>query len=107
MNNCMVRFFYEAFFELMICAFINVTNQQLAGMAWWVTSLAVLVTAFFAMLAIISLLCHNGPYVRDTYAKGSLLWSFWGARALHEDVRRAALTTYEDKTVGFTKEESA
>lgn len=43
--------------------------------------------------------------MRDTYAKGSLLASFWGARALHEDVLRAAVAT-EDKTVGLTKRDS-
>lgn len=32
MNNFMVRFAYEAFFELMICAFISVTNQEVAGL---------------------------------------------------------------------------
>lgn len=32
MNNFMVRFVYEVFFELMICAFISVTNQEAAGL---------------------------------------------------------------------------
>ena len=106
MNNVMVRFFFEAFFELMICAFINVTSQEIFGVATWATSLAVIIITVFVMLAILSLYCLNGPYVRDTYAKGSLLASFWGPRNLHEDVLRAALAT-EDKTVGLTKKESA
>jgi len=102
----MVRFLYEIFFELMICAFINVTNQEVAGMIWWIVSFAVIVVSVFSVLAILSMFCFNGPYVRDTYASGSLLASFWGARALHEDVVNAALAT-EDKTVGLTKKESS
>lgn len=105
MNNFMVRFLYEAFFELMICAFINVTNQEVGGLVWWVTSLAVIIVSSFVLLAVFSLFCINGPYVRDTYAKGSFMASFWGPRALHQDVLRAALAT-EDKTVGLTKRDS-
>jgi hypothetical protein len=106
MNNFMVRFFLEAFFELMICAFINLTSQE-AGVAWWICSLAAMIISIFALLSIFSLFCMNGPYVRDTYAKNSLLASFWGPRTLHEDVLRAALTSADEKTVGLTKKESA
>ena len=67
-NNFMVRFLYEIFFELMICAFINVTNQEVAGMVWWIVSFAVIVVSIFSLLAIFSLFCFNGPYVKDTYA---------------------------------------
>ena len=75
-------------------------------MIWWIVSFAIIVVSIFSVLAILSLFCFNGPYVRDTYASGSILASFWGARALHEDVVRAALAT-DDKTVGLTKKESA
>jgi len=105
MNNFMVRFVYEVFFELMICAFISVTNQEAAGLGQWLTSLAVIIVGCFFTLAVFSQFFSNGPYVRDTHAKGSLLASFWGVRALHEDVLRAALAT-EDKTVGLTKRDS-
>ena len=102
----MVRFLFEAFFELMICAFINVTSQEVVGVAWWIFSLAIIIVTFFVVCAVLSLFCLNGPYVRDSYSRGSLLASFWGTRVLHEDVMRAALAT-EDKTFGLTKRESA
>lgn len=105
MNNVMIRFFYEVFFELIICAFINVTNQDGAGIVWWITSLALIIFTVFTTLAVMSQLFFNGPYVRDTYARSSLLSSFWGVRMLHEDVLRAALAT-EDKTVASSKKES-
>lgn len=105
MNNMMVRFFYEAFFELVLCAFINLTNQEAAGIVSWITSLAIIITAVFATMTVMSLLCFNGPYVRDTYARSSLLSSFWGVRMLHEDVLKAALAT-DDKTYALTKKES-
>ena len=77
-------------------------------MVWWIVSFAVIVVSTFSLLAILSLFCFNGPYVQDTYAQGSLIASFWGARALHEDVVRAALATEADeKSVGLGKKESA
>ena len=57
-------------------------------------------------MAIFSLFFANGPNVRDTYAPGSLLSSFWGSRNLHPEVKKAALATEDQKTVGLTRKES-
>jgi len=97
----MVRFVYELFFELMICAFINVTNQEAAGFGSWLTSLAVIIVGCTLTLAVFSLFFYNGPSVSETYAKGSLMASFWGTRQLHEDVLKASLAK-KDKTNGLT-----
>lgn len=101
----MIRFLYEIFFELAICAMINFSDQKAAGIAPWALSVAIIFAIIVALLAVMSLFCKNGPYIRDTYAQGSLLSSFWGSRALHEEVLNAALA-HEDKTTSLTKRES-
>ena len=86
MNNFMVRFLLEVFFELMICAMINVTSVTASGMTWWFISLLTLVAGAVALLAVASLYIKRGPYISDTYAPASLVDSFWGVRHLCEDV---------------------
>lgn len=106
MNNFMVRFLYEIFFELAICAMINVSNYQAGGMVQWFISLIVIVSITLTLLAIMSLFCKNGPYIHDTYARSSLLGSFWGRRALHEELVKAAALTQADKTGSLTARKS-
>lgn len=104
MNNFIVRFLYEVFFELMICAFINLTDVEASGHAQWFASLAIIILGAMATLAIFCMFFANGPYVRDTFAPGSLLASFWGHRNLHEEVLKAALAQEELKTIGLSKQ---
>jgi len=68
MNNFMIRFLYEIFFELAICAMINFSDQKAGGVAQWMISLATLITLGGALLTIMSLFCRNGPYIKDTFA---------------------------------------
>lgn len=107
MNNFMVRFLYEAFFELCLCALINVSTMTSGpgGMGTWFMSLIVLIACMTAMLAVFSLYFRNGPYLNGVYQKGSILTSFWGVRPLSEQIKNMALAT-EDKTIGLTKKSS-
>ena len=89
MNNFMVRFLYEAFFELCLCALINIsasTSRGPGGTGTWLMSLLILVACLTAIIAVISLYFKNGPYVPGTYEKGTFLSSFWGARPLSEQI---------------------
>lgn len=90
MNNFMVRFLLEVFFELMICALLNLSSLQ-GDRSWWLVSLFTLTAGLLAILALSSLFCRRGPYVAHTYAPATLLGSFWGERALHEDLKRSAV----------------
>lgn len=85
-SNFMARFLYMAFFELVLCALITISDRKSAGLALWSVSLLILLAAGTAILAIASKLCLNGPFVRGTYAQGSFLSSlFWGTRQLGEE----------------------
>ena len=85
MSNFMMRFFVEAFFELMICSMINLTSLEgPGGIFWWVISLVTLCCGLIVTLLVFSLYFKNGPYLQNTFAKGSILASFWGVRPLHE-----------------------
>ena len=93
MNNFVVRFLYEASFELLICAFINISSRSApGGEFWWIVSLMVISAYVLIILALFSLYFCKGPYVYDTYAKGTILESFWGVRPLHGDIILQALT---------------
>ena len=94
----MVRFLLEVFFELMICALINVTSFATASKAGWVFSLLTIITAFAAILFIGAMFFRGGPNVTGTYAPATFLSSFWGVRQLHEDVRQQALSLEEQKS---------
>ena len=54
MSNCMVRFLMEAHFELMICAFITLSNVDKAGSIYWLLSLAYLILSFTAIISLAS-----------------------------------------------------
>lgn len=95
LNNFMIRFLYEVFFELAICAMINISNQQAGGMVQWLISFTVIVMISVTLVVVMTLFCKNGPYIKDTYAPGSVLDSFWGRRMLHDDVTQAAVAEEE------------
>ena len=89
-NNFIVRFTYEVFFELMICAFINVSSVSGGSIFWWTFSLGVILASIVGLCVFVTLFCTNGPYIEGTYAPSSLMGSFWGVRHLHEDVIKSA-----------------
>ena len=93
MNNVFVRFIYEATFELLICAFINISSLSATSGSkfWWITSLFVICALVLATLLLISQFCFSGPYIHCTYAPGTFIESLWGARPLHGDIIRQAL----------------
>lgn len=82
MNNFMVRFLLLAFFELLICSFIQLSDLNGPGGAfWWFIALVFVVASCAAIVGVAMLLFMNGPYV-TSYQPDSLLASFWGIREL-------------------------
>ena len=76
MSNLMTRFFIEAFFELMICSFINMSEQGgPGGSFWWAISLITVCCCIVGTLFVFSLYFKNGPYHKNSYVQGSLLKS--------------------------------
>ena len=76
----MVRFLLEVFFELTICALINVMSFATASKTGWVLSLLALVAAAASILFFGAMFFKGGPNVAGTYASDTLLASFWGVR---------------------------
>ena len=99
MNNFFVRLIYEASFELLICAFINISSLTATpgGKFWWITSLLVICALVLATLLLSSQFCFSGPYIHGTYAQGTFIESLWGARPLHGDIIRQALASKATK----------
>ena len=90
----MVRFCYEAFFELILCALINASNIASGSLVWWIISVATIALGALSIIFLFSLFFHRGPYLKGTYAPKTLIHSFWGKRYLSEDVllRSLAIT---------------
>ena len=103
MNNFMVRFLYEAFFELVLCALINISTSSSGapgGTGTWLLSLLVLISAIAAIAFIFTMYFKNGPYVSGTYETGSVLASFlWGVRPLDPQMLQSALSL-DEKPIG-------
>lgn len=53
LNNCMVRFALEAHFELMICAFITLSNPGEAGSIYWLISLASVIASAIIIVVLV------------------------------------------------------
>ena len=72
MNNVMVRFGYEVFFELMICALLTVSSPQASGPALWISGLAILAVAGFSMIALSTCFCGKGPFTESEDVSGAV-----------------------------------
>ena len=103
MNNFIVRFLIEIFFELMICALISITSLAGGSIFWWIISLFVIVAGAIAIFAIASLFIKRGPYVKDSYAPSSFINSFWGLRPLDEEILKASILSEDRQTVTDSK----
>ena len=80
MNNFMVRFLYEVFFELVLCALINLSasaSSAPGGNGTWTLSMITLIVGTLTILAFSCLYLRNGPYLKDTYEKGRLCQSLF------------------------------
>ena len=53
LNNCMVRFALEAHLELMICAFITLSNTREAGSIYWLISLASVIASTITIVVLV------------------------------------------------------
>ena len=89
-TNVLIRFLLLVNFEIVLCLTIELTAyegnlyDQLASkrerdLRWALilTSTAIVILSFLLLLA---LCLRGGPYVRNTYERGSLKKSFWGKR---------------------------
>ena len=86
-NNFVTRLFLVAFFELLICGFLNASSMSGPGGGFWqVMSLVAIATCFAAIIYTASMLVRKGPYLSNTYVEKSLLGSFWGVRPLRVDL---------------------
>lgn len=103
LNNFVVRFLLEVYFELMICAFITISSPSSAGSTWWLISLACILVSLATMVGLVNLFFKNGPYIEDSYEKGGILESFWGRRHLSRTMVSAVL---DDKTALTSRTES-
>lgn len=87
MNNCMVRILYLGFFEIVLCAMINLSSgSSSSSSAGQIVSLVTVVLGVFTIIAVASLLKYNGPSVKGTYAEGTFFNSLWEMRPLHPDM---------------------
>ena len=80
MNNFMVRFLYEVFFELVLCALINLSasaSSAPGGNGTWTLSMITLIVGTLTILAFSSLYFRNGPYLKNTFEKGNLCQSLF------------------------------
>ena len=88
MNNFMVRLFYEFFFEVCICAFINIglfDFEKIQPTVSYILSTVAIIVVFVYTLWLISLLFCLGPYLEGFYQSGSYFGSFWSARPFNEN----------------------
>lgn len=80
----MVRILYLGFFEIVLCAMINLSSgSSSSNQTGQIVSLVTVVLGVISIIAVASLLLYNGPYVKGTYAEGSVLNSLWEMRPLH------------------------
>ena len=88
LNNLLIRFLNEVFFEVCICLMLSLTIVDFKNTknSWeWGVSI-VLATISLVCLCLLSLLCFkNGPYVNDAYEPKSLWNSFWHFRIIRSD----------------------
>ena len=68
LTNFLVRFFYEIFFEVILCLIINVSSTDFdasgsSSFTKWVICLVLIIAAIAALVAITTLLWRGGPVV--------------------------------------------
>ena len=88
MNNFMLRFFYELFLEVCLCALVNVALTDFDSFSpglQWVLSCVVLGGIFVYLCWLLSLFCCKGPYLPGFYKKGTSVGSLWKGREVNMD----------------------
>ena len=86
-SNFFVRFLYEVFFEICISltltvALVGSETQSLSNYGVIVCTVIVAILCAFGLSLLVYLCFKSGPYVPDSYEKGSLMNSVWGYRRL-------------------------
>jgi len=84
--NFKLRFLYEVSFEICLCTIIYLSHkeQKSFGIIFVVSVLFAVGLATFLIFCL-SLGCCHGPYVKDSYARGTFWSSFWAIRPINED----------------------
>ena len=86
MNNFMLRFFYELFLEICICALVNIALTDFDDFSpglQWIISCIVLGGIFVYLCWLISLFCCKGPYLDGFYDKITAMSYFWSTRSIN------------------------
>ena len=85
MTNCIVRFFYEVFFEVILCAFINASYIKPGDVNGYVLSIVLICLICVSMLIICLTVRCGGPKHYGVYEKCSFMNYFWGFRSLRQE----------------------
>ena len=89
LNNFLVRFLYEIFFEICLCVMINMSfidpnsNKQMTS---FILCTLLMVLLFIILLSITMLLWRGGPQKPGSYEPRTIAQSFWGPRPLKQQV---------------------
>lgn len=74
-SNFAIRFLYEMYLELAICAMISLslsdTSSEIAGLQW-IVSVVTIATLFSLLIFLVLRMFHKGPFIRGYYQ--SLTW---------------------------------
>jgi len=82
-SNFFVRFFYQVFFEICISLLLTLAlvGSETPALANWgviAFTLVLILLSLFGVSLLIYLCFKSGPYVPNSYEKGSLIDSVWG-----------------------------
>ena len=89
MNNCLVRFLYEVFFELVVCLMISSTyfvqGSDSASTLSWFAALAIFFLCSAALVFLTALLfTRYGPLKDDFYERQSCMSFLWQVRPIKQ-----------------------
>ena len=88
-SNFGIRVFYEFFFEIVLCAFIQISlYRDKEGSQWlnWFITAVTFVGTLALIGLLVSMLFRGGPNVAGTYRPGTVIQSFWGKRPLLTEI---------------------
>ena len=82
--NLQVRLLYELYFEVCLCLMISFSLQHESTAVEKLISFALLLVVVAILVLMTGCCFKGGPFLKGSYAKHSLINSFWHYRALEE-----------------------
>ena len=86
MVNFIVRFFYQMFFEIMICALINISYKREGDGIGFAISYALIIVSILLIILIGMTIWRSGPKHYGVYERGTCSTIFWGYRPLKPEL---------------------